>query len=174
MIRETEERVPQKMQAIYEAITELTDQFCHTQLDAECAQLCRKMAATLARKRPSPLETGRANTWAAGIIHAIAQTNFLFDKTQPVHSTAEAVANAFGIAKSTAGNKAKQIRDLLKIGLMDPKWTLPSKMGSNTMAWLISVNGLILDARYAPREIQEAAYAKGLIPYIPERPEDAA
>jgi hypothetical protein len=32
---------------------------------------------------------------------------------------------------------------------------------------MISVNGLILDARYVPREIQEAAYRKGLIPYIP-------
>ena len=29
------------------------------------------------------------------------------------------------------------------------------------------VNGLPVDARYLPREIQEAAYEKGIIPYIP-------
>lgn len=28
-------------------------------------------------------------------------------------------------------------------------------------------NGFIMDARYVPREIQEVAFAKGLIPYIP-------
>ena len=35
------------------------------------------------------------------------------------------------------------------------------------MAWMIQVNGLIADARQLPREIQEAAFRKGLIPYIP-------
>jgi hypothetical protein len=29
------------------------------------------------------------------------------------------------------------------------------------------VNGLIVDARYVPRQIQEEAFRKGLIPYIP-------
>lgn len=36
------------------------------------------------------------------------------------------------------------------------------------MAWIISVNGLVLDARAAPREVQEIAFQKGLIPYLPE------
>jgi hypothetical protein len=40
-------------------------------------------------------------------------------------------------------------------------------MDSNPMAWMISVNGFILDARYAPRPIQEEAFRKGLIPYLP-------
>jgi hypothetical protein len=32
---------------------------------------------------------------------------------------------------------------------------------------MIQVNGLIVDARHLPRDIQEEAYRKGLIPYIP-------
>jgi hypothetical protein len=32
---------------------------------------------------------------------------------------------------------------------------------------MITVNGLIIDARSAPRHIQEEAFRKGLIPYIP-------
>ena len=32
---------------------------------------------------------------------------------------------------------------------------------------MIQVNGLIVDARHLPRNIQEAAYRKGLIPCIP-------
>ena len=35
------------------------------------------------------------------------------------------------------------------------------------MAWMLEVNGLIVDARQMPREFQEAAYRAGLIPYVP-------
>jgi hypothetical protein len=35
------------------------------------------------------------------------------------------------------------------------------------MAWLISVNGFIVDARTMPPEVQAEAYRKGLIPYMP-------
>jgi hypothetical protein len=36
------------------------------------------------------------------------------------------------------------------------------------MVWMLSVNGVILDARNLPRELQEEAFEKGLIPYIPD------
>jgi hypothetical protein len=52
---------------------------------------------------------------------------------------------------------------------MDPNWYLPSKMDDNVMAWTILVNGLIVDAHSMPLEIQELAYEKGLIPYVPGR-----
>ncbi len=35
------------------------------------------------------------------------------------------------------------------------------------MVWLIQVNGLIVDARQVSREIQEEAFRRGLIPYLP-------
>jgi hypothetical protein len=57
---------------------------------------------------------------------------------------------------------------MLKIGLMDPQWTLPSRMEHNPMAWTVSVNGFIVDARSLPRPLQEEAYRKGLIPYLPD------
>ncbi len=44
-------------------------------------------------------------------------------------------------------------------------------MGRNPLAWMIQVDGFIVDARDAPREIQEEAFLRGLIPYIPGRPE---
>ena len=50
---------------------------------------------------------------------------------------------------------------------MDPNWTLPSRLADNPMAWLIQVNGLIVDARQAPREVQEEAFRRGMIPYLP-------
>lgn len=161
------ESVPKKMEVRYQEIIAITDTFCAEHLNEEYATLCRSMAATLARKRPSPLESGRAKTWAAAIAHAIGRVNFLFDKTQTPHIRADDLSAAFGVSKSTAANKSKQIMDVLNIGLMDPQWTLPSRMNDNMMAWMIMVNGLIVDVRSMPREIQEIAYQKGLIPYIP-------
>ncbi len=37
----------------------------------------------------------------------------------------------------------------------------------NPLIWYVKVNGLIVDVRHMPREVQEVAYEKGLIPYIP-------
>ena len=162
------EKVPKKMQEKFDVITQLTDDFCKEHLNDEYAQVCRKMTAKLARKRPSPLANGRVNTWAVGIVYAVGQVNFLFDKSQTPYMAASELAELFGVASSTAGNKAKTIRTALKISVMDADWTLPSRMDGNIMAWMIEVNGVVADARRLPREIQEIAYQKGLIPYIPE------
>ena len=35
------------------------------------------------------------------------------------------------------------------------------------MVWMIEVDGLLVDARRIPREIQEQPFRKGLIPDIP-------
>ena len=74
---------------------------------------------------------------------------------------------AFGVSKSTGGTKSKAVRDALDIYQLDPNWCLPSLMDSNPMAWMIMVDGFMLDARHVSREIQEIAYKKGIIPYIP-------
>ncbi|MBN1963585.1 MAG: hypothetical protein JW910_02990 [Anaerolineae bacterium] len=157
------ERVPKAMQAKYDEITALTDAFCQDHLNEEYAALARKLTAALARKRPSPLNSGQVNSWACGIVYALGQVNFLFDQYQEPHIPAADLCALFGVASSTGGNKAKTIRDALKIRLFDSDWTLPSKIDANPMTWLISVNGYILDARYVSREIQEEAYRRGYI-----------
>jgi len=160
--------VPKTMQATYDAITALTDAFCEARLNDEYADMCRRMTARLCRKRPSPLASGRSPNWAAGIIHAVGTVNFVFDRTQTPHIAATDISDFFGVGKSSPAGKSKEIRDLLNIGLMEPEWTLPSRMDQNPMAWYISYNGFIIDARHASRHIQEIAFAKGLIPYIPD------
>jgi hypothetical protein len=166
------ESVPKAMQERYDEIVALTDAFCAQYLNEEYAALSRQMAAKLARKRPSPLPRGWAKSWAAAIVYAIGRVNFLFDASQSPHIAASDLADRFGVAQSTAGNKSGQILDMLNVKFLDPKWTLPSRVDDNPMVWLISVNGFLVDARYVPREIQEIAYQKGLIPYIPgEKPE---
>lgn len=163
--------VPKTMQETYDTITALTDGFCQAKLNEEYAEMCRMMTAKLCRKRPSPLASGRAKNWSAGIVHAIGTVNFAFDKTQTPHTTAPDLSDYFGVGKSSPASKSKEIRDMFNIGLMEPEWTLPSRMDSNPMAWYVMVNGLVMDARSLPRHLQEEAYNKGLIPYIPaDRP----
>jgi hypothetical protein len=50
---------------------------------------------------------------------------------------------------------------------MSPEWTLPSRLADNPLAWLVQVNGLIVDIRRMPTEVQKRAFEKGLIPFIP-------
>jgi hypothetical protein len=161
------EKVPKKLLVRYEEITSLTDAVCRNQLNDEYAEMSRKLAAALARKRPSPLQSGRANSWACGIVYTIGFVNFLFDKSFPPYISAEDLCSAFGVAQSTGYNKSKAVRDLFDLIQFDLRWTLPSLMDQNPMAWIISVNGLMIDARHAPRHIQEEAYRRRLIPYLP-------
>ena len=40
-------------------------------------------------------------------------------------------------------------------------------MDDNPLVWMLNVNGFVMDIRLAPKEAQEIAFRKGLIPYIP-------
>ena len=55
----------------------------------------------------------------------------------------------------------------LKIRQFDWRWCLPGKLADNPLAWLIELDGFIVDARHVSRDIQEDALRRGLIPYLP-------
>jgi hypothetical protein len=76
----------------------------------------------------------------------------------------------FGVSAATGAAKSAEIRRLFKMRRMDPTWFRPSKLDDYFMAWTITVNGYIIDARDAPCEIQEEAARRGLIPYLPPDP----
>ncbi len=162
------EKVPKAMQSRFEEITRLTDAFADVYLNVEWKTLCRQLTATLCRKRPSPVVTRKANVWAAGVVHALGMVNFLFDPSQTPHVKSTQIPDYLKTARSTVQAKSKQIRDVLGMYQLSPEWSLPSRLDRNPLAWMITVNGLILDARYLPRPIQEEAFRKGLIPYIPD------
>ena len=167
MIKPHSESVPKSMQNIYAGIVKLTDAYCQQYLNDEYASLCRSLAATLSRKRPSPLERGQLEIWACAIVYALGSVNFLFDRSQTPYVSAEELCGAFGISKSSGANKSKLIRDMLGMSQFDATWFLPSQIEKSSIAWLIEVDGFIVDARSLPRNLQEIAYKKKLIPYIP-------
>ncbi len=167
------DQVPKTMQEKFDRITAITDAFAAAHLNDEYAQLIRSATAALCRKRPSPLDKGHDKTWACGISHAIGMVNFLFDSSFDPHLSATELYQWFGVGSSTGQGKSKTVRDLLKIHQMDPNWTVPSRMNDNPMAWMLSVNGFIMDIRDAPIGAQVEAYRKGMIPYIPGHKDDS-
>jgi hypothetical protein len=155
------------MQAAYDAVTALTDTFCRDHLNEEYSDLARAMTAALSRKRPSPISSGQPRTWACAVVYLLGQLNFLSDKAFSPSMTMAEVCAGFGVGQSTASAKARTISDALKCHAMDATWTLPSLLDQNPLVWMAEVNGLLVDLRQMPREVQMIAYDKGMIPYIP-------
>ena len=151
-------------------IVALTDAFCREHLNEEYEALCRKLAGTLARKRPSPLPSGKPETWACGIVRTIGWVNFLDDSSRKPHLKLTAIDKAFGVAESTGQGKSKAIRTMLKIRQFDHRWTLPSRMDEHPMIWMIEVNGFIVDIRRCAEECPGGGVREGLDPLHPRRP----
>jgi hypothetical protein len=77
------------------------------------------------------------------------------------------LSDLFGVSQRTAADKARQIKVILKMSPMDPKWWRRSKMESNPLAWWVLVNGLAVDARTLPLEFQEELVRRKIIPFVP-------
>jgi len=161
------ERIPKQVEPRYLEIVALTDKVCEEHLTEEYADVARKLTVRLARKRPSPLLRGRVEIWGCGIVYALGTVNFLFDKSFEPYMSAAELCQTFGVSKRSGENKARQIRKMFGMYQMDPQWTLPSMMDENPLVWTLQINDMLMDVRYLPREVQEIAYEKGLIPYIP-------
>ncbi|MBF0462153.1 MAG: hypothetical protein HQL87_12230 [Magnetococcales bacterium] len=166
--------VPKAMRPIFDEVVAITDAFCTEHLTNSYADLARYMVAALSRKRPSPLSTGRHKTWAAGIVYALGRINFLFDPANKPHLTATDLCEHFGVSQGAAYGKSKEAWDALGLMQMDPHWSLPERMDQNPVAWMVFLDGLIVDIRRYHRETQEVAFEQGLIPFIysPEGKDD--
>jgi len=160
-------KIPEELKGKYDEIAPMVVSFCDEKLNDEYKSLCLRLLEKLCRKRPSPLLGGRTPTWAAGIVYAIGQANFIFDKTQELHLTATGISSFFGLAPNTAGTKASELRKMFRIDNFNPEWQLAEHIEDNPMIWMVQVNGLIVDIRNMPLELQQQAFEKGIIPYVP-------
>jgi hypothetical protein len=134
-------KVPVAMRLRVAEILAVSDHVCVAHLDEEYAELCRVLVARLARKRPSPLARGDVRIWAAGSIYAVGQVNFLFDRSQDLHLTADQLAGRVGVAKSTMANKASLISKTLGLEIFEPDLTRVAMLEQHPMAWIVQVNG---------------------------------
>jgi hypothetical protein len=134
---------------------ELTGLFCAQKLDDDYSQLCEKLILKLGRKRDVPFKSGKIEIWAATIIHAIGSINFLFDKSFEPYVTAEQISEYFGTKKSTVSNKARQIKDMFKLGYYDSNFSTQNMTENNPFNDMVMVNGLIVPLSSIPEDLQE-------------------
>jgi hypothetical protein len=161
--------IPATSKPAHDEIIHLTDTFCQAHLTYEYQMLCRKLAGVLAGKRPSPLRRGKPQVWACAIVRVIGWVNFLDDSSQKPHMKMTAIDKAFGVGESTGQGKAMLVRRMLRIRPMEPVWSLPSRIKDNPMAWMVEINGFILDARFLKPEVQQELVRQGMLPFVPEK-----
>jgi hypothetical protein len=66
--------------------------------------------------------------------------------------------------QTTMANKAGTINRTLDIGIFESDLSRMAMIEQHPMAWLVEVDGFILDARRLPPELQDEARRRGLIP----------
>jgi len=109
----------------------------------------------LGRKRDVPFKRGKIEIWAAAVIHAIGSINFLFDKSFEPYVTAEEICEYFGTKKSTVSSKARQIKDMLKMGYYDSDFSTQNMTENNPFNNMVMVDGLIVPLSSIPEDLQE-------------------
>ena len=130
-------KVPKEMAARYVEVAGIIKGFCDEKQDDEFKDVCLRALAKLCRKRPSPLVTGKASTWACGIVYAIGSMNFIFDRSQPNYMPAAEIADWFGLAKSTAGSKSAEVTKLLNLSYYNTEFMLEDLVEENPIMKII-------------------------------------
>jgi Domain of unknown function (DUF6398) len=162
-------QVPAELRPRVSEILAVTDGVCSAHLDDEYGELCRVLLGRLARKRPSPLARGDTRIWAAGVIYAVGRVNFLFDRSQRPHLSADQLAHHAGVVKTTMANKAALITKALGLSIFEPDLTRLAMLEEHPLTWMVMVNGFIVDARTLPPDIQDEARRRGVIPDLEAR-----
>jgi Domain of unknown function (DUF6398) len=164
--------VPHAVKPYVGRVVTVTDAVCLEHLDQEYADLCRRVVGKLGRKQSSPLTRGAPGIWAAGIVYAVGQLNFVFDPTQTPHATADQLSEWFGVQKTTMANKARLVRDTLKLSHLDGEFMRRDLVDASPLTWLLEVDGMLVDTRRSPMNLQLQALELGLIPYLPGGTDD--
>lgn len=138
-----------------EELVNLASQFSKQFLDDEYSSLCVKMITKLSKKRQVPFLNGKIEIWAAAIIYALGQINFLFDKSFKPCVSADEICDFSGLKKSTVSQKAKSIRDMLKLNYFDAEFSTKQNQDENPMNDLVEINGFIVPIGSLPDDIRE-------------------
>jgi hypothetical protein len=122
----------------------MTDKFADSYLDEEYKMLCRKLIDKMSRKRQVPFLSGRLEIWAAAVVYALGQINFLFDKNFEPYVSATDLCNYFGTSQSTTSQKAKKIRDMFKMRYFDEEFSTERTLKENPFNEFVMIDGLIV------------------------------
>lgn len=77
------------------------------------------------------------------------------------------LSELLGVKKTTMANKGRMIRDLIGLDHFDADYMRRDLVAGSSLVWMLEVDGLIVDSRQLPIDLQMEAHRRGLIPYVP-------
>ena len=114
--------VPKSMKEKVEPIIKEIEVFCEENLNENFKDKAIELTSKLSRKRPSPLNKGRAKTWASGILDTIMKINFIYDPENPLYMMKKDFVQKIGVSQNTINKKSNEIMDLLNISILSDEW----------------------------------------------------
>jgi hypothetical protein len=142
--------------------------FCGKHLNHDYSQVCLNLLIHVDQERDLALDKGTIVDWAAALVHVAGFVNFLDDPANEPFMKLADIARHLGVAKSTMENRSRSIRKVLEIDRLSCAFCTIPVLAHNPQVWFLeNEKGFIFDVRQAPREVQEQAFAAGLIPWIP-------
>jgi tetratricopeptide (TPR) repeat protein len=109
----------------------MVESFCNEHLNEEYAELSMNLVKKMGRKHDVPFKRGKLEIWASATIYAIAQINFLFDKSFKPYVTADDICDYFKTKKSTVGDKARTIRNMFNMDYYDNEFSTELMKNNN-------------------------------------------
>jgi hypothetical protein len=152
----------EKIETISLELIRLTGEFCEEHLNEEYRQLAEKLILTMKRRRPVLFLRGRANTWAAAVIYALGQINFLFDRSYEPYVAAAEIPSYFGVSQSTVATKAKLIRDTFDLFPWHPEFSTQRLLDNDPYSGKVMIDGFIVPINMLSPELQEELRKRGM------------
>lgn len=112
--------------------------------------------------RPEPI----INSGPAGQIASVAGGKAQCARLRPVRP-ARLARSGRTLHAARHQTSQRRIRRLVDIRRLDVDFCRRELLERHPLAWLIEVNGFVVDARWMPPEIQVEAVGRGLIPPLP-------
>jgi len=133
-------QLTERIAQIKTLIAEFGDKRLHDTYTGFAMSLCDAVAAS----NRLIIYRGRTDIWAAAIVYAIAQLNFLFSRETTHHLTPEELCNWFKVKQSTVSSKAATIRTTLDLFFDDERFCAPHV--TRSFQYLEDENGFIFPA----------------------------
>ena len=126
-------------------LIKMVSEFCDDKLNDEYKQLAIKLVEKMGRKRDVPFKRGKLDIWASAVIYALAQINFLFDKSFEPYLSTDDICDYFNTKKSTVSQKASKISDMFNLAPFDNEFSA-KEISSEAPKVTVDENGLIVPA----------------------------
>ena len=114
--------IPKNMTEKVDPIIKEIELFCEENLNENFKDKAVELTCKLARKRPSPLNSGRAKTWSSAILDTIMKVNFIYDSSNPLHIMKKDFVSKIGVSQNTINKKSNEIMESLNITIFSTEW----------------------------------------------------